>query len=428
MTTILSYDSSPRLSVPLPFYLTAAAFGVAAGVWLALSPDAWSGNRWSPQLLALTHLVTIGVLGHAMVGSLLQLLPVVAGVAVPGERLAAWGTLGGMTSGTLLLASGLSRGNHPLLMGGGAILLGSLLFIATLMTAAVWRSPAPNGTLRALRLAPLSLAAVAVLGTLLVAILTLGLRLPLLEVLHLHVAWGAVGWVFMLIVGVGFTVVPMFQVTPPYPLKMARSWAIVVATALCGLAIALTHSLAAAEWVDAILALIVLGASGVTLYVQQKSRRPHDVTRRFWQGSMLCWSLAAALWLLRPWLPEALSRFFDWWLFVLAFVGGGVGALDGMLFKIVPFLGWLHLKSQLPRRSYVPTMQELIAERWQRAHGIAFTASVALLLVMPVVPALGPYAGALFAMQQAGLLLLLLLALRVYVRTFAAARARKLLS
>lgn len=422
MTTILSYDNSPRLSLPLPFHLTAAAFGMAAGVWLAFSPDAWGGNRWNPQLLALTHLVTIGVLGHAMVGSLLQLLPVVAGVAVPGGRLAAWGTLGGMTSGTLLLVSGLSQSSPPLLIGGGAVLLGAVLAITTLMTVALWRSPASDGTLRALRLAPLSFAAVAVLGALLVAILTLGLRLPLLEVLHLHVAWGAVGWVFMLIVGVGFTVVPMFQVTPPYPQKFTRSWAIGVGTALCGLALALTLSPTAAVWIDAVLALILLAASGGTLYVQHKSRRPHDVTRRFWQGAMLCWSLAATLWILRPWLPETIAPFFDWWLFVLAFVGGGMGALNGMLFKIVPFLGWLHIKNQLPRRSYVPTMQEFIAERWQRAHGIAFAASVALLLVMPVVPGLGPYAGALFATQQAGLLLLLVLALRVYTRTVAAAK------
>ncbi|MCC6811312.1 MAG: hypothetical protein IT381_28030 [Deltaproteobacteria bacterium] len=423
MTTILSFENSPRLSVPLPFHLTAAAFGVAAGVWLATSPQAWDGNRWSPSILSLTHLVTLGVLGHGMVGSLLQLLPVIAGATVAGGRTTAWATLAGMSTGTVLLVAGLARGTAALLVAGGAVLIVALLAIASLTAAAAWRGTEADATRRALRLAPLSLGAVALLGTLLVAIMGLGAPLPLLNVLHLHVAWGAVGWVCMLIIGVGFTVVPMFQVTPPYPEQVARSWAPVIAATLVALAAALAFSSAWAAWLDAVLALIVLGGAGSTLFVQHKSRRPHDVTRRFWQGSMMSWTLAAALWLARPWLPESVEPWTHWWLGVLALVGGGVGALDGMLFKIVPFLCWLHLKGRLPRRSYVPTMQEFIPEKWQRAHWLAFELSLVGLLAMPVVPAIGPHAGAVFAAQQAALLVLLVNALRVYARALAEGKA-----
>ena len=49
------------------------------------------------------------------------------------------------------------------------------------------------------------------------------------------------------------------------------------------------------------------------------------------------------------------------------FIGGfAVSVVSGMLYKIVPFLAWFHLQAQLQARAgSIPTMKEMIAERWK---------------------------------------------------------------
>ena len=51
------------------------------------------------------------------------------------------------------------------------------------------------------------------------------------------------------------------------------------------------------------------------------------------------------------------------------FIGGfAVSVVNGMLYKIVPFLAWFHLQAQLDARAgTIPNMKQMIAEPWIRA-------------------------------------------------------------
>ena len=91
MQRVASFDLSPPLAAPLRFFLTAPAFAMAAGLLLAATGTDGLASRWSPTTLALTHLMTLGFLGMAMLGALIQILPVVAGVAVAGTARTARG-------------------------------------------------------------------------------------------------------------------------------------------------------------------------------------------------------------------------------------------------------------------------------------------------------------------------------------------------
>ena len=71
----LLFEQAPPVSVPLRFLLTAPWFAVLAGALLAWAgPDALA-SRWTPALLGVTHLLTLGFMATAMVGALLQILP-----------------------------------------------------------------------------------------------------------------------------------------------------------------------------------------------------------------------------------------------------------------------------------------------------------------------------------------------------------------
>src|SRR5690606_26068836 len=85
--------------------LTAPVFAIAAAVLLLWQGPAALVSRWSPATLALTHLMTLGFLALSMIGSLLQILPVVAGIEVPKPALAARAIHLLLTIGTLALSA-----------------------------------------------------------------------------------------------------------------------------------------------------------------------------------------------------------------------------------------------------------------------------------------------------------------------------------
>ena len=82
MQALLSFDQSPPLDAPIRFFLTAPAFGILAGLlvlWSGWSGSASFASRWTPHVLALTHLITAGFMLQVMLGAMIQIFPVVAG-------------------------------------------------------------------------------------------------------------------------------------------------------------------------------------------------------------------------------------------------------------------------------------------------------------------------------------------------------------
>ena len=67
----LYLEQAPPFGVPLRYFLTAPLFGVAAALLLVAAGPAALTSRWSGLTLALTHLLTLGVLAQVMVGVML---------------------------------------------------------------------------------------------------------------------------------------------------------------------------------------------------------------------------------------------------------------------------------------------------------------------------------------------------------------------
>ncbi|UUZ48129.1 hypothetical protein LP420_35235 [Massilia sp. B-10] len=74
----LAYALSPAPQLPLRFMLSAPWFALLAALVLLAGGAPAFASRWSTPLLAATHLLTLGYLSMAMIGSMLQLIPVVA--------------------------------------------------------------------------------------------------------------------------------------------------------------------------------------------------------------------------------------------------------------------------------------------------------------------------------------------------------------
>lgn len=392
-TSGLSLEQAPPIDVPLRLFLTAPWLAAAAGVVLFLQGEAVMASRWSPAALAVTHLLTIGFLGQILCGALLQLLPVIAGAPVPAARRVGLATHLLLSLGSALLAAGfLGAGASVLAIGALASGLGFGVFLA-LAAAAFTRAKGSAATRLALRLAGLSLVVTVGLGLLLTGALLGWIELARFpDWVRAHLSWGLLGWVGLLIVGVAYQVVPLFNVTPSYPRWMRRT---LVPLLFLGLALAIPLGLwgtgLRTDAADSMLALAFAVFAVVTLRLQTKRARPRiDTTLIHWwlaMGSLL--AAACGWWLQAP--AELLG--------VLLLVGVGVGLPSGMLLKIVPFLCWFHLQTrQVAAGRFdvrVPHMHLLMPERLARWHPPLHGAALTLLAGGVLEPALARLGGLL---------------------------------
>ncbi len=373
---IPAYDAAPPIAAPFRFFLSMPLFGVLFGLALLLVDPVMLQTRWNWPVLALTHLLTLGLLAQPMLGALVQMLPVVAGVSLPRPLWLARWSHGLLTAGSLSLVAGFWL-MQPLGLQAAAVMLPlALLPFALLAVRGLLRSSTGDATTRMMLLALLALLLTVLLGLLLLGHLGWGRGLDALRLTNLHGLWGGMGWVLGLVVGIAFTVVPMFQMTPRYPAQLEK-------TALAAWSLLLL-ALSAALWflpesaAPVTVMLLLPGSAGfaaVTLWLQRQSRRASDVTLRFWMLAMLSLGVAAVLPLAAPWWPRAGLLAGALFLF-----GFAVSVVNGMLYKIVPFLVWLHLQRINQRRFAIPNMKQILAETAQRRQLWLHAAALLLLL------------------------------------------------
>jgi hypothetical protein len=388
----LSYDQAPPFSVPLRFFLTAPWFLVLAAVLLLWQGPGIIASRWLPATLALTHLVVLGFMAQVMLGALMQILPVVVGVSVACPQWIAALIHVPLTLGTLALA-GAFLGGGPVGFQSAVGLLGlgfSVAFIA--FHRALWRAPVVTDTVIALRCALGALLVTVALGLLLGGYLGWGgFSLPILQMTNLHAAWGLIGWTALLVAGVAYQVVPMFQITPLYPTWLSRGFApLVTALLIVGTVLTLSGWALPATVTGAILAVtLITFAARTLLLLHQRRRKIGDPTLLYWRISLISLTIGAAGWLLTRWMPEwANAPAVELLLGILLIVGFPVAVINGMLYKIVPFLAWFHLQALLLGRAKPPHIKQLLPETPIRRQGWALLITLLLLLTAVLYPLL----------------------------------------
>ena len=415
----LAFSQAPPFSLPLRFFLTAPLFLIAAGILIALYPDSLA-SRWTPQALALTHALTLGFLAMVMLGAMLQMLPVVAGSPIPVPRFVARASHVALTLGTFALMAGFLLA-APKAFGAGVVLLLAAFAIFIAAAALSLVRAIASATVGGMRYAVASLAFTIALGAALALLRAGWWNAPMIEgAMAAHVGFGLLGWVLLLVAGVAYQVVPMFQMTPPYPPRLSR-WLTGAMFALLVLrAFAPLLPQAVVILLDAGLAAGVLLFAFNTLRLQSRRRRKlPDITLDYWRVGMACLTACVLAWLLAQFWPAwAHSNAYPLLLGVLFLVGFAVSVVAGMLYKIVPFLAWFHLQAQLQARAgTIPNMKQMIDEknlRWQlRLH----LAALALLIAGVAWPtALHIPAGIVLALSALMLWSNLFAALRRYLQ------------
>ena len=369
----LSTEQAPPISIPLRFFAVAPIFLALAALLLAAADGNPFANLHAPSQIAATHYVTLGFMAMVMVGAVQQLLPVVIGSPMPAPRLVAWFTFLPLIAGVLALSTGFMLGKMELLGLSWPLLgLAFLVFIAASLTSLA-RAAAQNVTKTALLLSILSLAGAVTFGILLARGYAASSPLPYAKLAAAHISLALGGWVLLLSIGVSYQVVPMFQLTPNYPKWLTASLAPAIFAALL-LHVTLLFPESSPRWVVSIVEIVFWSLAccfaAVTLRLQnQRRRRVADATLSFFRLGMFSLLLAAAFSLAALVLPSASEplRMLSALAFILGFA---LSLIQGMLYKIVPFLVWFHLFRGGTKaiKVGVPNMKEIIPEQWMWRH------------------------------------------------------------
>jgi hypothetical protein len=412
----LALERAPPIAVPFRFFITAPFFLLAAAVVLVWSGPETLTWRGSPAALAATHFVTLGFMTMVMAGAMLQMLPVLAGTPVPHVEAVAALVHAGLALGTAALGGGFLLG-RPLLLKIAAWLLGAtIVVLVAAAAAALSRAAVRNATTRGTSLGIAGLAVTVTLGLVLAATYAWGVPLANLAARALHPAWGLFGWAGLLVAAVAFQVVPMFQMTPRYPDAMTRWFTAAAFGVLVAWSLAAWY--ASGSQVELVLGLAL--AAGYALFAlttlvlqRRRRRRVRDATTAFWQLGMGCALAACIAWAVRLTTPAELPAL-EIAVGVLALAGFAVSVIDGMLYKIVPFLAWFHLQAAVGAKR-APHMKKILGDAPQFVHLALHAAAVALLVLAVAWPEpLARVAGVALALSALMLLRNLIVGARRY--------------
>lgn len=359
----LATDDSPALHLPGAHFtvaFVALLFG-ALGLVIA-APELALGQVFSPRLLAVVHLFTLGWITTSIIGALCQFLPVAVGVPLY-SRGAAYGTLALHALGLALFVGGLLAGAPSVFRIGALMVALGLTVFAGNLALTLARGRTRDVTFYALTLAAVFLLGTIVLGGALAWNLHSGAllgadRFTVLAV-HIHVA--LVGWVVMVMVGVAHRLLPMFLLSHGASERPAQ-----IAVAMLGVGSGLL--LLPIGHLGRVIAgaLIAIGVGAflvqAVLFVRHRRRRAIDPGLKLALAGLV--GLGATT-LVAPFaLHAGLASLRLLVAYVLLALVGAISTfIAGHYYKIVPFLVWYHRFGPLVGERKVPKVAELFSAR-----------------------------------------------------------------
>jgi len=381
----LSLEQAPPISVPFRFFIAAPLIGLLSVVLFWISGADVLASRWSPGTLAVVHGWLLGFFGTVMFGALLQMLPVLAGVVIKAPRRLANLLLPCWLLGVVTLQFAFVRSDPGLFQAAALLLAIAVSVFVYSCGTALFRATSQINSVMGMKMALLSLFIALVFGVFL-ALGNAGVTILLRPLgTDIHAMWGLLGWISLLIMAVSWQVVPMFQITKPYPrwslrwlapslfvlfilrmlLVLLSLWLTLPEAMLFGLALLL----------DLLISAALVAFAATTLWLQSRRKRKlKDTHPLYWRVGCVGLLITIAGWWLIFLVGDQQLREQLRFLCVLIFMTGFVTAImTGMLYKIVAFLVWFHLQGLNTRRMMagesaiqVPHMKTVIRENRAR--------------------------------------------------------------
>ena len=412
----LSFNALPPIDLPFRFFISAPIFMLACVGLVFYGGESLWLSRWHPLMLALTHGFTLGFLTMVMLGALLQLLPVIAGIGIPQPRIIASISHAALMIGTLSLLLGFIVGHEWMLYGAMFFLA---IGLGTYLLALGWvliKKISQGDSITGFRLAIVALFITLLIGLALLA-RNLGFEWITFDkqLTNIHALWGLAGWAGLLIIAVSFQVIPMFHVAPSFPKLVTRYLTLSIFVFLLVFIFAPTVAMPILSLCHGLFALVLL------FVIRRRKRKVPDTSIRYWQLAAISLLLACMLYF----IPQSLWSHYlpvdkELLLGALFIYGYLMSVIQGMLLKILPFLSYTHLQQRclvdFSAMQFIPHMHEFLNKKHgQWLFRIHLISSFCLLLVL-FQPASYALFGLSLLLEFSGLLLIMIKTMSLYFK------------
>ncbi len=380
----LSLDQAPSISAPLRFFLSAPLFGVVAGVIMLFGDPTLLVSRFSSETILLTHVLTIGFLALIMFGALIQMLPVLAGVSIPKATLVSKISHFLISLGLILMIVGMFLNLSKVTLLSSLLLGFGFLSVTIPMLYAARNIVHMTASARALVTGIVFATIITLMGMHLLASHGLGkFSSSHLLFANIHSVWAIFGFAGVLIIGVAFQVLPMFYVAPRFK-RFCKQKVVWLITSGLLLWLVLNIFIPSFATVAKIWVALFFWAFSTTVFLKMRDRRRpiKDATVFYWYSASISMTLGTFAWVIDDFLGE------QYIVLVSILIGGGfiLSIMQGMLYKIVPFLVWFHLNA----KGYmsIPTINEMIDKEITALQFGLFIVSLVGLVISVFVPSL----------------------------------------
>jgi len=387
----LSTDQAPPISVPFRFFLTAPFFAILIAITFFIYPQEAIFDRYSPIAVGVVHLFTLGILTMIIFGALQQMLPVLSGAVIKKRILFANIVHTNLTIGALSLSGGFIF-SSSLLKSIGSITLtlafGVFFFVVTKL---LFQVKYVNSTVTAMRIFSIVGIITVLLGLHLIGSHLSGNFSSLhFDIVNIHIAFGIFGFALIIVMGVAFQVIPMFYVARDFPKDVQNKFPRVIFGMLILFGI-FTFMKLEKDTVLNVLSILAIIFSYYGIVSLNNRRRPvFDITLWYWKLSLVSLIVGLVMFLID--MPISTVSI------VIAF-GFLYSLLQGMIYKIIPFLAWFHLSS----KGYfdIPTLRGFIKEFDIKIQFYLYVSSVVFMILATVFNKLFLYiAGGLFIVSN----------------------------
>jgi hypothetical protein len=356
----LSLDQAPPISIPFRFFLSAPIFGILIGLVFFFSPFDEISNQYSHFAIGVVHLFTLGILSMIIFGAMQQMMPVLAGAILKKPRLFANIVHPSLVLGTLGMSFSFIFEIKFLLHIGVLFLSISFLTFFSLSIKLLFKVEFLTSTVKAMRLFSLAGFITLILGLYLaISHMSSNIGENHYAFVNMHILFGLFGFALLIIMGVTFQVIPMFYVALDFP-KFVQNRVPLLLFSLLFISSLFLYFGVNFLVLKILFVSLVISYCFYALKSLNNRRRPvFDVTLWYWKFSLSALVIAMIIWLF--------NIFESNYILAIVFAFGFLySLLQGMAYKIIPFLSWFHLNS----KGYfkLPTIREFIEERYIKLH------------------------------------------------------------
>jgi len=354
----ISPNFSPSIQLMKPYFLLSSFFYVVSMVWLYfINPFALTSDF---TIVGWVHLYMVGFVMMAIISAMAQLGPVIAET----KHYAVWSLKFiwiFLAVGIVGLVIGFYKVPMALLIGGGTLFVGILLYVLEFMVT-IQSLKRKKIIIHTMKMSNLFLLFGLISGLVMASFFNGYVLINLPNILQAHLFGLIVGVVILLIMGLSNVLIPMFGSTK-YPKD--KQFILSFIPLNIAVVIMLLYPAFPTKITQEVAYGLSLVSFGVYFYYLIKmfftrAQVTHDIWARHMYVGFLSFFIAIALFIIYFFQNNTIILNLAFWILFIGFFGF---VIIGNFYKIIPFLVWFHIYSPLIEEQEVPMLHQLLPKK-----------------------------------------------------------------